>query len=166
MCSSDLAGVPFYLRTGKRMRERSSEIVIQFKHAPFNIFAGIGQRLAPNLLLIKLQPNETITLSLMHKTPGLNEVSLGEVPLNLSLDNSFAAARRRIAYERMLLDVLRDNSALFVRRDEVEASWQWIDGIVDGWRAAGQKVRPYDAGSLGPTAAIALTERHGHSWRE
>ena len=95
------AGVPFYLRTGKRMRERSSEIVIQFKHAPFNIFAGIGQRLAPNLLLIKLQPNETITLSLMHKTPGLNEVSLGEVPLNLSLDNSFAAARRRIAYERM-----------------------------------------------------------------
>ena len=160
------AGVPFYLRTGKRMQERSSEIVIQFKPAPFNIFAGIGQNLAANMLLIKLQPNETITLSLMHKKPGLNEVRLGEVPLNLSLDDAFAASRKRIAYERMLLDVLRDNPALFVRRDEVEASWQWIDGIVHGWQAAGQKVKPYPAGSWGPTAAVALTERHGHSWHE
>ena len=160
------AGVPFYLRTGKRMKERSSEIVIQFRPAPFNIFAGIGQSLSANTLLIKLQPNETITLTLMHKKPGLNEVHLGEVPLNLSLEDSLAAGRRRIAYERMLLDVLRDNPALFVRRDEVEASWRWIDGIVEGWQAAAQKVKPYDAGSWGPTAAIALTERHGHSWHE
>ncbi|MCC6472677.1 MAG: glucose-6-phosphate dehydrogenase [Burkholderiales bacterium] len=160
------AGVPFYLRTGKRMRQRSSEIVIQFKAAPFNIFAGIGQQLTANVLLIKLQPHETITLTLMHKKPGLNEVHLGEVPLNLSLADALGAGRRRIAYERMLLDVLRDNPALFVRRDEVEAAWRWIDGIVEGWQAAGQKVRPYDAGSWGPSAAIALTERNGHSWRE
>jgi glucose-6-phosphate 1-dehydrogenase len=160
------AGVPFYLRTGKRLIDRSSEIVIRFKPAPFNIYAGIGQVLAANTLLIKLQPEETITLSLMHNKPGLNEVRLGEVPLNLSLDGSFAVNRRRIAYERMLLDVLRNNSALFVRRDEVEASWQWIDGIIDGWRTTGQKVKPYTAGSAGPTAAIALTERHGHSWHE
>ena len=160
------AGVPFYLRTGKRMQERSSEIVVQFKAAPFNIFAGIGQSLAPNLLLIKLQPDEMITLSLMHKKPGLNEVRLGEVPLNLSLEDSFGAVRKRIAYERMLLDVLHDNPALFVRRDEIEASWTWIDGIVRGWQDAGQKVKPYSAGSWGPTAAIALTERHGHSWHE
>jgi len=160
------AGVPFYLRTGKRLRERSSEIVIHFKPAPFNIFAGIGQALAPNLLHIKLQPRETITLTVMSKMPGLNEMRLGEVPLNLSLDEAFVGARRRIAYERMLLDVLRDNSALFVRRDEIDASWEWIDGIVQGWLGAGQHVKPYDAGSWGPTAAIALTERYGHSWNE
>jgi glucose-6-phosphate 1-dehydrogenase len=160
------AGVPFYLRTGKRMQKRSSEIVIQFKPAPYNIFAGIGATLAPNALLIKLQPEEMITLTLMHKKPGLNEVKLEEVPLNLSLGDAFSEDRRRIAYERMLLDVLRNNSALFVRRDEVEASWQWIDGIIDGWKTTGQKTKPYSAGSWGPSAAIALTERHGHSWHE
>ena len=160
------AGVPFYLRTGKRMQRRSSEIVIQFKPAPYNIFAGIGATLAPNSLVIKLQPDEMITMTLMHKKPGLNEVKLAEVPLNLSLGGAFATSRRRIAYERMLLDVLRNNGALFVRRDEVEAAWQWIDGIIDGWKSTGMKVKPYSAGSSGPSAAIAMTERHGHSWHE
>ena len=160
------AGVPFYLRTGKRMAKRSSEIMIQFKPAPFNIFADIGATLAPNALLIQLQPDEMITLTLMHKKPGLNEVKLAQVPLNLSLGDTFGQSRRRIAYERMLLDVLRNNSALFVRRDEVEAAWKWIDGIIDGWRSTGNKPKPYPAGSWGPTAAIALTERNGHSWHE
>ena len=160
------AGVPFYLRTGKRMQKRSSEIMIQFKPAPYNIFAEIGATLASNTLLIKLQPEEMITLTLMNKKPGMNDVQLAQVPLNLSLGDAFAQGRRRIAYERMLLDVLRDNSALFVRRDEVEAAWQWIDGIIEGWRSTGQKVKPYTAGSWGPSAAIAMTERHGHSWHE
>lgn len=160
------AGVPFYLRTGKRLQKRSSEIMIQFKPAPYNIFAGIGATLAPNTLLIKLQPEEMITLTLMHKKPGVNDVKLAQVPLNLSLGDAFEVGRRRIAYERMLLDVLRDNSALFVRRDEVEAAWQWIDGIIEGWRSTGQKVKPYTAGSWGPSAAIAMTERNGHSWHE
>ncbi|MBL8520317.1 MAG: glucose-6-phosphate dehydrogenase [Betaproteobacteria bacterium] len=160
------AGVPFYLRTGKRMQRRSSEIMIQFKPAPYNIFAGIGATLAPNALLIKLQPEEMITLTLMHKQPGLNEVKLSEVPLNLSVSDAFGKTRRRIAYERMLLDVLHDSSALFVRRDEIEASWKWIDGIIAGWKATGQKCRPYPAGTNGPSAAVALTERHGHSWHE
>ena len=160
------AGVPFYLRTGKRMQERVSEIVIQFKPAPHNIFADIGATLVPNALLIKLQPDEKITLTLMHKKPGVNETQLGGVGLNLSVDEAFSAGRRRIAYERMLLDVLRGNSALFVRRDEVEASWKWIDGIIAGWRSADYRCKPYSAGSSGPTAAIALTERHGHSWHE
>ncbi len=160
------AGVPFYLRTGKRMQDRMSEIVIQFKPAPHNIFADIGATLAPNTLLIKLQPDEKITLTLMHKKPGVNETRLGEVGLNLSVGEAFGQGRRRIAYERMLLDVLRGNSALFVRRDEVEASWKWIDGIIDGWRTASYQAKPYSAGSWGPTAAIALTERHGHSWHE
>ncbi len=160
------AGVPFYLRTGKRLQKRCSEIMIQFKPAPYNIFAGIGATLAPNTLLIKLQPDEMITLSLMHKKPGMNDVTLGQVPLNLSVGDAFGQTRRRIAYERMLLDVLKNNSALFVRRDEVEAAWQWIDGIIDGWRNTDQKVKPYAAGSWGPSAAIALTERNGHSWHE
>ena len=160
------AGVPFYLRTGKRMAKRSSEIMIQFKPAPFNIFADIGATLAPNALLIKLQPDEMITLTLMHKKPGMNEVKLAQVPLNLSVGETFGQSRRRIAYERMLLDVLRDNSALFVRRDEVEAAWKWIDGIIEGWQSTGYVAKPYSAGSWGPSAAIALTERNGHSWHE
>ena len=160
------AGVPFYLRTGKRLLKRSSEIVIQFKPAPYNIFAGIGATLAPNTLVIKLQPEEMITLTLMHKEPGMNEVTLTQVPLNLSAGSTFGQGRSRTAYVRMLLDVLRNNSALFVRRDEVEAAWQWIDGILEGWRTTGQKVKPYSAGSSGPSAAIALTERNGHSWHE
>lgn len=160
------AGVPFYLRTGKRMAQRSSEITIQFRAAPYNIFAGIGATLSPNALLIKLQPEEMITLTLMHKKPGLNEVKLAEVPLNLSVGEAFESTRRRIAYERMLLDVLRDNSALFLRRDEIEAAWQWVDGIIAGWKEAGMAPKPYAAGTWGPSAAIALTERNGHSWRE
>ncbi len=160
------AGVPFYLRTGKRMQERMSEIVIQFRAAPYNIFASIGAALQPNTLLIKLQPDEMISLSLMHKKPGLHDTHMGQVNLNLSLDNGFSGQRRRIAYERMLLDVLRNNSALFVRRDEVEAAWKWIDGIIDGWRTTDQQPKSYPAGSWGPNAAIGLLERHGHSWHE
>jgi glucose-6-phosphate 1-dehydrogenase len=160
------AGVPFYLRTGKRMTQRSSEISIQFRAAPYNIFAGIGATLSPNTLVIKLQPEEMITLTLMHKKPGMNEVKLAEVPLNLSVGEAFEPTRRRIAYERMLLDVLRDNSALFLRRDEIEAAWQWVDGIIAGWKEAGMAPKPYAAGTWGPTAAIALTERNGHSWQE
>jgi glucose-6-phosphate 1-dehydrogenase len=160
------AGVPFYLRTGKRLQRRSSEIMIQFKSPPFNIFSGIGAALAPNMLLIKLQPEEMITLTLMNKQPGVHAMRLGEVGLNLSLGDAFSQVRRRIAYERMLLDVLRGNSALFVRRDEVEAAWHWIDGIVQGWRATDQKPKPYGAGSWGPSAAIGLPERYGHSWHE
>lgn len=160
------AGVPFYMRTGKRLAKRCSEIMIQFKPAPFNIFADIGASLSPNALLIQLQPEEMITLTLMHKKPGMNEVKLAQVPLNLSIGETFGQSRRRIAYERMLLDVLRNNSALFVRRDEVEAAWKWIDGIIDGWKSTGYTVKPYTAGSWGPSAAIALTERNGHSWNE
>ncbi|KQW00278.1 glucose-6-phosphate dehydrogenase [Rhizobacter sp. Root1221] len=160
------AGVPFYLRTGKRMQRRSSEIVIHFKSAPYNIFSGIGATLQPNVLMIKLQPEEMITLSLMHKLPGRNDMQLGQVGLNLSLGDKFTGTRRRIAYERMLLDVLAGNPSLFVRRDEVEAAWKWIDGIVEGWRQTGQKPRGYGSGSWGPSAAIGLPERFGHTWNE
>jgi glucose-6-phosphate 1-dehydrogenase len=93
-------------------------------------------------------------------------MQLGQVGLNLSLGDKFTQTRRRIAYERMLIDVLAGNPSLFVRRDEVEAAWKWIDSIVAGWQQTGQKPRPYGAGSWGPSAAIGLPERFGHSWSE
>jgi glucose-6-phosphate 1-dehydrogenase len=160
------AGVPFYLRTGKRMQSRRTDIAIQFKSVPHNIFAQDLASLAPNRLVIHLQPQENVTLEILSKQPGLEGVRLQSVPLELSLNTAFGGQRTRIAYERLLLDALKGNSTLFVRRDEVEAAWHFIDGIQNSWRSTAQQVRPYPAGTWGPTAAIALTERHGHSWYE
>jgi glucose-6-phosphate 1-dehydrogenase len=130
-------GVPFYLRTGKRMPMRDTEIFIQFRDVPYSIFASRGATTRPNKLIIGLQPEETIELRLMAKTPGLDRhgVRLREVPLDIGLANAFSENRRRIAYERLLLDLIEGDPTLFVRRDEVEAQWQWIDGI----RAHGRK---------------------------
>jgi len=160
------AGVPFYLRTGKRMQSRRTDIAIQFKTVPHNIFAADQANLAPNKLVIHLQPQESVTLEILSKQPGLEGVRLREVPLELSLPKDESGGRTRIAYERLLLDALKGNTTLFVRRDEVEAAWSWIDGIQSSWRSTRQLVKPYPAGTWGPTAAIALTERHGHSWYE
>ena len=161
-------GVPFYLRTGKRMTERRSEIVIQFKCVPHNIFAERGGRLAANRLVIRLQPEEYVRLMVMAKEPGMDRdgVTLREVPLDLSLTQAFAKARRRIAYERLLLDLIDGDPTLFVRRDEVEAQWRWVDAIRDVWSKEAMAAKPYGAGSWGPSAAIALTERDGVSWHE
>ncbi|MBX3595095.1 glucose-6-phosphate dehydrogenase [Sphingomonas sp.] len=161
-------GVPFYLRTGKRMTERRSEIVVQFKPVPHSIFAERGGVLQSNTLIIRIQPEEYVRLLVMAKEPGLDRegVRLREVPLNLSLDTEFAGTRRRIAYERLLLDLLEGDPTLFVRRDEVEAQWAWIDAIRDGWQAADVKPKPYASGTWGPSAAIALTERDGVTWNE
>lgn len=161
-------GVPFYLRTGKRMAERRSEIVIQFKPVPHSIFEERGGQLHPNALVIRLQPEEYVRLLVMAKQPGLDRegVRLREVPLNLSLDTEFASTRRRIAYERLLLDLIEGDPTLFVRRDEVEAQWEWVDAIRAGWEAQGMKPKPYASGSWGPSAAIALTERDGVTWHE
>jgi glucose-6-phosphate 1-dehydrogenase len=161
-------GVPFYLRTGKCMPNRQSEILIQFKPVSHSIFNGRGLSsvLEPNRLIIRLQPDENIRMMLMAKRPGLDRggVKLEEVSLDVSLDHHFAGERRRIAYERLLLDLLEGDTTLFVRRDEVEAQWTWIDSIVGGWRESGQKVVPYAAGTWGPSAGIALIERDGASW--
>ncbi|WP_447725092.1 glucose-6-phosphate dehydrogenase [Sphingomonas koreensis] len=161
-------GVPFYLRTGKRMTERRSEIVVQFKPVPHSIFAERGGVLQSNTLIIRIQPEEYVRLLVMAKEPGLDRegVRLREVPLNLSLEHEFAGTRRRIAYERLLLDLLEGDPTLFVRRDEVEAQWTWIDAIRAGWETADVKPRPYAAGTWGPSAAIALTERDGVTWNE
>ena len=161
-------GVPFYLRTGKRMPERDTEIFIQFKDVPYSIFASRGATTRPNKLIIGLQPEESIELRLMAKTPGLDRdgVRLREIPLDIGLANAFSEYRRRIAYERLLLDLIEGNPTLFVRRDEVEAQWTWIDGIRAAWAAKGVTPRSYPAGTWGPSAAIALTERDGISWHE
>jgi glucose-6-phosphate 1-dehydrogenase len=161
-------GVPFYLRTGKRLPSRQSEIFIQFKDVPHSIFARRGAVVQPNKLVIRLQPDENIRLLVMAKEPGLDRdgIRLRQVPLDLGLDNAFADTRRRIAYERLLLDLIEGDPTLFVRRDEVEAQWDWVDGIRDGWTANGMTPKPYGAGSWGPSAAIALTERDGVSWHD
>ncbi|HEX6741583.1 MAG TPA: glucose-6-phosphate dehydrogenase [Sphingomicrobium sp.] len=161
-------GVPFYLRTGKRMPLRDSEIFIQFKDVPYSIFASRGATTRPNKLIIGLQPEESIELRLMAKTPGLDRegVRLREIPLDIGLANAFSEYRRRIAYERLLLDLIEGDPTLFVRRDEVEAQWAWIDRIRAAWAEQGVTPRPYAAGTWGPSAAIALTERDGISWHE
>ena len=161
-------GVPFYLRTGKRLAERRSEIVIQFKPVPHSIFEDRGGALKPNVLVIRLQPEEYIQLLVMAKEPGLDRdgIRLKEVPLNLSLEHEFAGTRRRIAYERLFLDLIEGDPTLFVRRDEVEAQWAWIDAIREGWKAGNVKPKPYASGSWGPSAAIALTERDGVTWNK
>ena len=104
----------------------------------------------------------------MHKTPGLDRAGLrmSQVGLDLDVHKEFATSRRRLAYERLYLDALENNGTLFVRRDETEAAWHWVDGILAGWRDAGQQPKAYPAGTWGPNAAVTLTERHGHSWRE
>ncbi|HVU20347.1 MAG TPA: glucose-6-phosphate dehydrogenase [Rhizomicrobium sp.] len=158
------AGVPFYLRTGKRMAERSTLVVVQFKPVPHSIFSRRG--LVANRLTIRLQPEEEISLSLMNKTPSLDHggMELKPLSLNLNLIDAYKKTRRRIAYERLLLDALAGNQTLFVRRDETEAAWAWIDAIADGWKARDMKPAPYAAGTSGPSAQYALTERHGDSW--
>ena len=162
------AGVPFYLRTGKRMPERVTEIVIQFRHIPHSIFAGRGAMAQPNRLVIAIQPQENIQLTMMAKVPGLDRdgIRLREVPLDIAMADAFAGSTKRIAYERLLLDLIEGDQTLFVRRDEVEAQWDWIDGIRASWTAHELTPKPYAAGTWGPSAAIALTERDGVHWHE
>ena len=156
------AGVPFYLRTGKRLPERRTQIVIQFKPLPHLIFGDRAEDdVTANRLVIDLQPDEDISLLLMNRRPGLQGNRLQALPLSLSLNGG---GRRRIAYERLLLDVLADNPSLFVRRDEVELAWAWIDGVADTWRDLSIAPKPYAAGSWGPAGAFALLERSGRDW--
>ena len=162
------AGVPFYLRTGKRLPERKTEIVVQFRCVPHSMFAARGAKTQPNRLIIAIQPEENISLELMAKVPGLDRggLRLREVSLDIDQPHAFSDVRRRIAYERLLLDLIEGDPTLFVRRDEVEAQWQWIDGVRAAWIEAGMTPRPYAAGNWGPSAAIALAERDGVSWND
>lgn len=157
------AGVPFYLRTGKRMSERRSEIVIQFKPAPHSIFGEAKQ--AVNRLVIRLQPDEGVRLFVQIKEPGPGGLRIKSLPLDLSYAENFDA-RYPDAYERLLMDVVRGNLSLFMRRDEVEAAWQWVDGLIEAWEEAGDPLETYPAGSNGPSAADFLLRQEGRSWWE
>jgi len=159
------AGVPFYLRSGKRLAQRVSEIVIIFRGVPHSVFAGNGGSLAPNKLIIRLQPDEGVKLSLMVKQPGPGGLRLRESFLDMTFAETFGG-RHPEAYERLLMDVVRGNQTLFMRRDEVEAAWSWVDPIIAAWAESGNAPRPYSAGSWGPSAAIALVERDGRTWHE
>ncbi len=161
-------GVPFYLRTGKRLPERVTEIVVQFRCVPHSIFADKGAKMTPNRLVIGIQPKENISLSLMAKVPGLDRegIRLRSVPLDIAMPDAFTGTHRRIAYERLLLDLIEGDQTLFVRRDEVEAQWEWIDAIRALWDAQSLEPRTYTSGSWGPSASIALAERDGVTWHE
>ena len=155
------AGVPFYLRTGKRMSARWSEIVISFKPVPHSIFGET--RTAANKLVIRLQPDEGVRLFLQIKEPGPGGLRIKALPLNLSYAENFEL-RYPDAYERLLMDVVRGNLALFMRRDEVEAAWEWVDGIIAAWGEREMAPESYAAGSDGPVSAALLMDRDGRSW--
>jgi glucose-6-phosphate 1-dehydrogenase len=161
-------GVPFYLRTGKRLPRRHSEILIQFRPVPHSIFKARGAGLEPNALVIRLQPEEGMRLTVMTKEPGLDRDGIGikKVGLDVSLTAAFEGTRRRIAYERLLLDLMEGDTTLFVRRDEIEAAWTWVDSIHKAWDEAGVQAKPYTAGTWGPSAAIGMIERDGASWHD
>jgi len=159
------AGVPFYLRTGKRLPERVSEIVVVFKAVPHSIFDPSAGVLAQNRLVLRLQPDENIKLWVTIKHPGPGGLRLRYVSLDMSFAQAFGV-QQPDAYERLLLDVVRGNPTLFMRRDEVEAAWRWADPILAAWAESGETPRSYTAGTWGPSAAVALIERDGRNWYE
>jgi glucose-6-phosphate 1-dehydrogenase len=159
------ANVPFYLRTGKRLGERVSEIVVEFKSIPFNVFQTSAGALLPNRLVIRLQPNEGVKLWLSVKEPGPGGLRLKYVPLDMNFAEAFTT-RQPEAYERLLMDVVRGNQTLFMRRDEVAAAWRFVDPILQAWKDSSEAPKPYQSGSWGPTAAISLIERDHRTWYE
>lgn len=160
-------GTPFYLRTGKKLKARTSEIAIVFKEPPHSIF-GESEGWKENVLTIRLQPNEGMNLTVMIKEPGPGGMRLTEVPLDMSFAEALGEEGADIpdAYERLIMDVIRGNQTLFMRGDEVEAAWAWADPFIRGWETRGDRPKLYDAGSSGPEDALMLLHRDGRRWRE
>jgi glucose-6-phosphate 1-dehydrogenase len=156
------ANVPFFLRTGKRMAERKSEIVIEFANQPFSIFPDAYQ--SANRLVIQLQPEESVQLQIMAKEPG-SGMRRRPVSLDLDLHQAFTE-RRAEAYERLLVDVIRGRLTHFMRHDELEAAWTWAEPILNGWAEQHEAPRPYAAGTWGPAASSALAARTDMPWSE
>ncbi|MBO9474335.1 glucose-6-phosphate dehydrogenase [Shimia sp. R10_1] len=160
------AGTPFYLRTGKRLRDRCSEIAVVFRDPPHNIFPNKMEGRKGNALIIRLQPDEGITLRTTIKEPGPGGMRLTEV----AMDMSFAEALgqdliSQDAYERLIMDVIRGDQTLFMRGDEVEAAWAWADPLISAWQDSNQRPVPYDPGSSGPEEALMLMHQGGRRWR-
>ena len=159
------ANVPFYLRTGKRLPQKVSEVVVQFRSLPFTIFPAEAGELQSNQLIVRLQPEEGMRLEMMTKEPGPGGLRLRPTGLDISFEKAFGT-RYPDSYERLLMDTVRGNATLFMRRDEVEAAWAWVEPMLDTWEARGDAPKPYASGSWGPTASIALIERDGRTWHE
>ena len=161
------SGTPFYLRTGKRLSARLSEIVVTFKHPPHNIFPQVDAQKG-NALIIRLQPNEGITMRMTIKDPGPGGMRLVEVPLDMTFADALGDGSMALpeSYERLIMDVVRGDQTLFMRGDEVEAAWRWTDPIIRLWQESGARPLAYDAGSAGPIEAYKLTSADGHLWRE
>jgi glucose-6-phosphate 1-dehydrogenase len=158
------AGVPFYLRTGKRMADSLAEIVVRFKSIPHSIFAQSNSSFQPNCLVIRLQPDDGLQLNLMAKTPG-DGMRLKPAELELDFRETFKTPRMD-AYERLLLDVLRGQLTLFMRSDELEAAWEWVEPILRYWETEANEPLLYTSGTWGPAASSALIGRDGLQWRE
>ncbi len=160
-------GVPFYLRTGKRMPKKHSEIVVHFKQQPHNIFKDSYSDLPANKLTIRLQPDEGVELQMMNKIPGIaSQMHIQENKLDLSFSDTYNDERVVDAYERLMLEVLNGNQSLFVSRDEVEAAWVWADSIIEAWNTTNEAPKPYTAGSWGPVSSISLIARDDRQWVE
>lgn len=161
------AGTPFYLRTGKRLKTRASEIAVVFKETRHSIFDQIAGE-HRNILSIRLQPNEGINLQVTIKEPGPGGMRLVDVPLDMTFAEALGpdAAEVPDAYERLIMDVIRGNQTLFMRGDEVEAAWAWTDPLLEGWEGRGDVPKTYEAGSSGPEDALMLLHRENRRWRE
>jgi glucose-6-phosphate 1-dehydrogenase len=157
------SGVPFYLRTGKRMQSKSSEIVVRYKSVPHNIFSDKSS-IIPKQLVLRIHPDEGIVLKLNTKEPDVAGFNLEELPLNLNL-HDYHEIGHQDCYERLLLDVIKGNPALFVRRDEVEASWAWIDNIINLWSSENVPMEDYISGGWGPSNSDLLLKRDYRSWK-
>jgi glucose-6-phosphate 1-dehydrogenase len=157
------ADTPFYLRSGKRLTGKASEIVVQFRPIAHSIFPRGSGKAEANRLTIRLQPDEGVELSMVTKVPGPGDFKLRSLPLNLSFSDTYEK-RYPDAYERLLMEVLRGDPALFMHRDEVESAWKWIDGIIDSWAEQEMKPQPYVAGTWGPTDSVRLLDRDNREW--
>ncbi len=157
------AGVPFYLRTGKCLKNRSAEIIVQFKEVTHNVYEQGTQALKPNRLIIQLQPQEKIQLFLMAKDIGSESANLKSIKLNLDFEND-PGKPRTSAYQRLLLDAIAGNSTLFIHRDEVKAAWKWVDPIIEHWKNSQIPPLLYNAGSWGPSKANDLFQNSSQGW--
>ncbi len=158
------AGVPFYLRTGKRLQERLAELVVNFRPVPTNIFGDGRMAPPPNRLVIRLHPQDGVRLHVQAKRPGM-DMRLKPVHLHLDFADAFSS-RPLEAYERLFLEIIQNRLTLFMRNDELESAWRWIDPIQQAWCESEQMPRPYTAGSWGPSASATLLARGGHTWHE
>ena len=159
------SGVPFFLRTGKRMPRRASSIIVRFKDVPQILFNREGM-LTPNRLTIRLQPDEGFSFDVVSKQPGL-DVAIKPVRMNLRYESEFGAAVSPDAYERLLLDVMDGDHTLFPSGEYVRRSWELMQGILDAWSDEDRvPIEEYPAGSWGPRGAEELIGRHGRAWRE